>query len=337
MPINKNASFRYRVIDNCLKNRGRKWTLQDLIDEVSEKLQENLMSEQGVSKRTIQYDLNIMRSERPRGFDAPIVCENGYYFYEDKDYSIDQNPLNETDLANLQQAVDLLRQFSGLPHYIELEQIVGKILGTITRQETAQNPVIHFDFNPLLVGLEYIHPLYNAILAHRTVHLAHHPFEMEESRHFDFQPYFLKEFNSRWFVFGKVIGSDRIIPLALDRIKSITMTNDYFEKDGKIKPGLYLTNIIGITLDENQSLTRIRLWFSNRRAPYIITKPIHTSQEILSNDKDGLVIELEVIPNRELLREIISFGDDCKVLAPDEIADEVMSLFKKALEKYNKD
>ena len=38
MPANKNALIRYKTIDNCLRNRYRRWTLEDLVDACSEAL-----------------------------------------------------------------------------------------------------------------------------------------------------------------------------------------------------------------------------------------------------------------------------------------------------------
>ena len=35
MPANKNALIRYKTIDNCLRNRYRRWTLEDLVDACS--------------------------------------------------------------------------------------------------------------------------------------------------------------------------------------------------------------------------------------------------------------------------------------------------------------
>ena len=40
MPVTKNALLRYKTIDNCLRNRYRKWTLDDLIDACSDALSE---------------------------------------------------------------------------------------------------------------------------------------------------------------------------------------------------------------------------------------------------------------------------------------------------------
>ena len=40
MPVNRNALIRYKTIDNCLRNRYRQWTLEDLIEACSEALYE---------------------------------------------------------------------------------------------------------------------------------------------------------------------------------------------------------------------------------------------------------------------------------------------------------
>ena len=34
MPVNKNALLRYKIIDRSLRNRYRRWTIEDLVDEL---------------------------------------------------------------------------------------------------------------------------------------------------------------------------------------------------------------------------------------------------------------------------------------------------------------
>lgn len=51
----------------------------------------------GVSVRTVQADLQNMRSDK-LGYNAPIeVYDNKYYRYSDPDYSIFDMPLSEND------------------------------------------------------------------------------------------------------------------------------------------------------------------------------------------------------------------------------------------------
>jgi hypothetical protein len=63
MPANRNALIRYKTIDTCLRNRFIKWTLEDLIEKVSDTLYEYEGIET-ISKRTIQNDIQMMRSDK---------------------------------------------------------------------------------------------------------------------------------------------------------------------------------------------------------------------------------------------------------------------------------
>ena len=71
MPANRNALIRYKTIDNCLRNRRRKWTLDALIEKVSEALYEYEGIVKGISRRTIQGDIQMMRSDK-LGYKPPI-------------------------------------------------------------------------------------------------------------------------------------------------------------------------------------------------------------------------------------------------------------------------
>ena len=94
MPVNKNALLRYKTIDNCLRNKYRRWTLEDLVDACSDALYEMEGICKGVSVRTIQADIQMMRSDK-LGFNAPIeVYEHKYYRYADDNYSITQMPIS---------------------------------------------------------------------------------------------------------------------------------------------------------------------------------------------------------------------------------------------------
>ena len=95
MPANKNALIRYNTIDRCLRDRYRRWTIEDLVDACSDALYEMEGIAKGVSLRTVQGDIQIMRSDK-LGYNAPIeVYDNKYYRYADPDYTIREYPLSE--------------------------------------------------------------------------------------------------------------------------------------------------------------------------------------------------------------------------------------------------
>ena len=108
MPANKNALIRYRTIDRCLRNRYRRWTLDDLVDACCDALYDMEGITKGVCARTVQMDIQIMRSDK-LGYNAPIVVyEKIYYTYADPDYSITEMPLSMDDCKLIKEAITLL-------------------------------------------------------------------------------------------------------------------------------------------------------------------------------------------------------------------------------------
>lgn len=110
MPANKNALIRYRTIDNCLRNRYRRWTLDDLVQACCDALYDMEGIKKGVCARTVQMDMQIMRSDK-LGYNAPIeVYDKTYYRYADPDYSISDMPLSQEDCKLLKKAITLLSE-----------------------------------------------------------------------------------------------------------------------------------------------------------------------------------------------------------------------------------
>ena len=107
MPKNKNAVFRYRLIDYCLTNRTKVWTFNNLKEYIGKRLQEEYDVEGGISERQLRDDFRIMRKETPVGYAAPIKCRGGKVFYEDSDYSIFQKPLIDPDIKAIEAAYNV--------------------------------------------------------------------------------------------------------------------------------------------------------------------------------------------------------------------------------------
>lgn len=119
--------MRYKTIDRCLRNRYRRWTLDDLVDACSDALYDMEGITKGVSMRTVQGDLQIMRSDK-LGYNAPIeVYDNKYYRYADPDYSIFDNPLNEEDYELVSRAVNMLKGLKNEGIMPELSDVLSQL------------------------------------------------------------------------------------------------------------------------------------------------------------------------------------------------------------------
>jgi predicted DNA-binding transcriptional regulator YafY len=334
MPVNRNALIRFRTIDNCLKNRQRRWTLDDLIEACSEALYEYEGIDKGVSRRSIQMDIQLMRSDK-LGYNAPIiVLEKKYYTYEDPDYSITNIPLTDQDLGKLTEVVEILRQFKGFSHFQELSGMVQRLENKIYSAKTNQEPIIDFEKNEDLKGLEHIETLYQSIIKKCAVELCYQSFKARSAATFNFHPYYLKEYRNRWFVIGVKKRNTPILTLALDRIVSIKPCElKYVPRENFSLPN-FLHDVIGVTVNQNGQAEKVLLHADNETAPYIITKPLHHSQQIVETLPNGVIISLQVQLNFELEREILGFGDRIKVIAPERLKRRIKETLEHALDLY---
>lgn len=319
MPVNKNALLRYRTIDNCLRNTRRQWTLDDLIDACSDALYEYTGKDDLVSRRTIQLDIQKMRSSE-LGYEAPIeVYDNKYYRYSDPDFSITNTPLSAQDMEMMGNAVAVLKQLSGFAAFSGMEDIVGRLEDHLSAARMEHEPVIFYEKNEKLRGLNFIPSLYDAIVAKRPILMSYKSFKTAEPHEFIFSPYCLKEFRNRWFVYGRRPKDRMLLNLALDRIVFLAPAPEGagFIEDHKFNPNTWFDNVVGVTKGENDKPQTI--WFKAKpeQVPYIETKPLHSSQMIVERNEDGSAIfQIEVILNYEIERDLLAYGEGIKVLKP---------------------
>ncbi|NDV64706.1 YafY family protein [Bacteroides sp. 224] len=336
MPVNRNALIRYKTIDTCLRNPYRRWTLENLIDACSDALYEYEGIDKGISRRTIQMDIQMMRSEK-LGYNAPIVVyENKYYKYEDPNYSITNTPLSGQDLKVMSEAVEVLRQFKGFSYFSGMGDIVSRLEDHITSVKQKTVPVIDFEKNESLKGLNHLDVVYHAIINKQTLNLKYRSFKARSASNFIFYPYLLKEYRNRWFVYGTRKGVKVLFNLALDRIHNIEIAkNEPYRENTFFDPQTFFDDLVGVTKTINQKPHKVRFWVDAANAPYVETKPIHKSQILIEEREDkSMVFEIEVILNRELERELLGFGDFIKVLSPPSLAGFIKSRFKKAYNLY---
>jgi predicted DNA-binding transcriptional regulator YafY len=334
MSVNKNALIRYKTIDACLQNRFRKWTLDALVEKCSEALYEYEGIHKGVSQRTVQMDIQMMRSEK-LGYNAPIiVLDKKFYTYEDPKYSITKIPLTHQDLNVLSEVVKILQQFKGFNHFQAVESMVGRLQHQIHRVKSKQSNVIHFETNEHLVGLQYLDVLYQAILEQKTLEIDYQSFKATIPKKIIFFPHLLKEFRNRWFLLGVVQHYTLPTLIALDRIKNIQITTIPFQQDEKLTYD-YFDNMIGVSKNNGQMPEKVVFWMNGDHTPYVQTKPLHKTQRVEHDlGAAGCIFEIHVIINYELEREILGFGEAMHIIAPVNLRERIRKRHQYAVDNH---
>ena len=335
MPANKNALIRYKTIDNCLRNRYRRWTLNDLVDACSDALYEMEGIRKGVSLRTIQSDIQIMRSDK-LGYNAPIeVYDHKYYRYADPDYSITYMPLSQNDFEVMQEAVDMLRELEDFGQFKEISDIVSRLQDKLAISKHNRKPIIHFDSVPNLKGIELLNPLYNYISHKQTLKIQYQSFTAKTPTEYVLFPYLLKEFRNRWFLYGSRSNDMVLYNLPLDRIVSVEPVDIAYKENHHVDTEHFFDDVIGVSKNITTKPKKIKFWASAEQSKYITTKPIHRSQKLIHRFDDGCCIfTISVVVNFELYSVLMSYGAGVRVIQPRNVANYMADQFHVAYRQY---
>lgn len=335
MATTKYASIRYKVLDKCFRNSGKRYFIDDLIKECENELLEIDPNSNGISLRQIRDDIAFMRS--PQGWNIELGdFKDGkkmYYRYTDTSFSIANMPLNEMEIIQLQSAFEILSQFKGMPQFTWIQDLLPKLKQRITIKKGTRI-IMDFDNNEFLKGIENLGLLYNAIFYRKVLKVKYQPFEDEIPFDLVLHPYYLKQYNNRWFLFGFNPEEDRDDwNLAIDRIVSIKEIKSEQYKDNTIDWKYYFEDIIGVTKPLDATVERVVLRFTGKTAKYIETKPLHGSQNPKWLDEQTLEIKLDLMINYELERLILSYADSVSVITPTSLAIAIKERLENALRK----
>ena len=337
MPANKNALIRYKTIDNCLHNTYKRWTLNDLVDACSDALYDCEGISKGVSVRTVQMDLQTMRSDK-LGYNAPIeVYDQKYYRYSDPDFSIMNMPMSENDYQVLHEAVDMLRQLDNFEQFAEMSDVVSRLQDKLAISKHNRKPIVHFDNVPNLKGLKLLNPLYNYIAQRQSLRIMYQPFSARKPQQYVVFPYLLKEFRNRWFLFCSRATDLLMFNLALDRIVSVEPIDVPYRDNPQFDSEHFFDNVIGVTKNIGNKPQHITFRATREQSHYIATKPVHPSQKLVScNPNDGsCIFSIDVVINIEMYSIMMSFGPGVKLLSPRQAVTFMAKKLRQAAAQYD--
>ncbi|MBF0547524.1 MAG: WYL domain-containing protein [Candidatus Riflebacteria bacterium] len=297
--MSRHLMRRYALIIESLKNKNYPSfeTLKDYL--ISHNIE--------TSARTIQRDIEQIRQE----FGIEIRYDrfnNGYFI--DTEASIN------------------VESFFRLLEIISTTDLIIKSLAD--GKEIINN--IEFEAMGCLQGLKSLGILLHAINIRRLVKFEHENFHTGKVRNYTVNPCFLKEYQYRLYLVGRLKGKAELWSFGLDRIRGLSITEEPCEKITGVEK-LVFANTIGLTYSiENPE--EVILSFSPVQGKYVKSLPWHKTQRILEDNETQLLIRLQVVPNFELSQKILMNGDSVKVIKPLWFAKEIKETLEAALKNY---
>jgi len=181
---------------------------------------------------------------------------------------------------------------------------------------------------------EVIEELSMAILARKTCRISYNTFSEEEIREktYDINPLHFFERDGGLYVFVVVSYFKDIRLLAVERIKSIEMSEKPFDWPKDFDPEILLNKAFGLYWDDPFSA---RIKFPPSQARYIKERTWAEQQQIDDQPDGSIILTLETSGSYDVKRWVMSFGSDAELLEPEDLREEICNEAKKMAQAYS--
>lgn len=238
--------------------------------------------------------------------------------------------------------IDIQYDFSKKVYYIDIDE----------RSEIAVRVLEAFDiFNAMNLTdrlLDYIHfekrkpqgteNFYELLLATKNrvqIQFSYQKFWGNEKTQRLVEPYALKEFKNRWYLLAKDLKGHRVESFALVRLSELEITKKQFQLPANFNVNEYYRYCFGIVSPNQLEPQEVILSFDPYQGKYVKTLPLHESQQILIDGDDELRIKLTLFITYDFVIEILSYGDNVRVIQPESLINNLKSIYQRALEQYD--
>lgn len=202
-----------------------------------------------------------------------------------------------------------------LNHYIFSALSQGVFFADALKQE---NRIIT---DPMPSAGYHLQDIIRAMNEDRVITISYQKFGDDKQKDRTLEPYFLKTFKCRWYLFGMIDG--KIRTYALDRILSVKMEKETFEMDERITAEEYFKFAFGIYVEENVDPEDVIIEVIENESMYLETLPWHQSQQKVGEEDGKAIYQFRLNTTNDFVSQIIGRQDRVKVIGPQSLIDKI--------------
>ena len=186
------------------------------------------------------------------------------------------------------------------------------------------------------LGQAFLDPIMEAMLHNVELLIDYQQYKGEHQQTFHIHPYALKLFNRRWYLLGYLKEQEGLRIIALDRILALKVLSANFELPDDFDANKYFANVVGIFVNKDLSVTKVRIRAYGNQADYLRSTPLHKSQSEGSS-KYGEFAEFSyrLCVTPDLVSRLLAMGDKVEVIEPESLRDEMKKKLLSTLQKYD--
>ena len=295
---------RYVWLVDTIRRAGE-ITLEEINQKWLEERTLRLEHEEGIPERTFHRHRQAIADI----FGIDILCNryNGNTYYIENDDALNEPSFTSWLFNSL--AID--------------NQLIGN--------KEAVNRII-FDETP--GGTEFLSPIIEAMTKSRIIRITYRRFNQSEVSEREVEPHGLKQSNRRWYMLGKIEGTEKPTVFALDRIETVSLTDKVFNPEKYLNVADHFSGVIGVNVDDDFDCEKVILRVYGRQRAYIDSLPLHKSQRGIAHTRDYSDYELTVRPEYEFQHAIMALGPDAEILSPQWLREEIKWLAQRITRRY---
>lgn len=183
-------------------------------------------------------------------------------------------------------------------------------------------------------GTENLYDLLHAIKNKVQISFSYQKFWEDEITKRITEPYALKEFKNRWYILANDLKDRKVKSFALDRITEIEITKKKFLLTNDFNVNEHFKYCFGIISPNEHKPQEVILSFNSIQGKYIKTLPLHESQEIIKDNEEEFLIKLTLFLTHDFFMEILSLGDNVKVIQPVSLIADIKKSHERAFKLY---
>lgn len=183
-------------------------------------------------------------------------------------------------------------------------------------------------------GTESIFDLLHAMKNSLEVQFRYHKFWRNTETERRVAPYALHDFRGRWYLLGLDSKDNTLKTFGLDRLKDLTVLKNKFVKKESFNPEHHVRYCFGVMNSPSTQPQEVLLSFDAFQGNYVKTLPLHSSQKIIKDTENELLVELEIYITHDFIMELLSYGSRVRVLKPESLVKTLKVEYRKALNNY---
>lgn len=228
--------------------------------------------------------------------------------------------------------IDILFDFSKKVYYIDFDEQpeanerILEAFDTFNALNLTDRLSKHIHFEKRKPqGTEHLYGILHAIKNQIQIKFVYQKYWEDELTERLVEPYALKEFKNRWYVLSKDLVDNKIKSFALDRLTDLGILNKKFNFPKDFDINEHYRYCFGIISPNGHQPEDVVLSFNAFQGKYIKSLPLHDSQRILIDNEDELRIQLKLFITHDFFMELLSFGENLKILKPQSLIDDLKS------------